>query len=262
MKHNHVLQPGELAFESLMALPFLLAIIFYIITALISNKGHKRWPFHRYFCWAIGILCAGTALFGPIADSAHVDFTAHMMGHLLLGMLAPLLLALGAPMTLLLRTLSVVHARRLSQVLKSWPVSFYSNPAFAALINIGGLWVLYATDLYMLMLHNTLIHVVVHFHVFLAGYLFTISIIYIDPIPHKYSFPFRAAVLILSLAAHGILSKYIYAHPPAYVPIKQAEWGGMIMYYGGDLVDIVLIFLFCRQWYQAARPRDAVSISQ
>ncbi|MEH6994266.1 cytochrome c oxidase assembly protein [Neobacillus drentensis] len=66
-----------------------------------------------------------------------------------------------------------------------------------------------------------------------------------DPAPHRYGFVFRAVVLILSLAAHGILSKYIYAHPPVGVPSEQSETGGMIMYYGGDMVEIVLIFLFC-----------------
>jgi putative membrane protein len=102
---------------------------------------------------------------------------------------------------------------------------------------------------------------IVHLHVFFAGYLYTISIIYIDPIPHRYSFNLRAIVLILSLAAHGILSKYIYAYPPWGVPIEQAQMGGMIMYYGGDIVEIGLIFFFCQQWYKAARPRTIVSIS-
>jgi putative membrane protein len=185
-----------------------------------------------------------------------------MVGHLFLGMLAPLLLAHAAPVTLLMRTLSVGSARGLSRVLKSISVSIYCNPVVASILNIGGLWVLYTTELYSLMQDNLLLHIVVHTHVFLAGYLYTISILYIDLAPHRYGFVFRAVVLILSLAAHGILSKYIYAHPPVGVPSEQAEVGGMVMYYGGDLVEIVLIFLFCQQWYKAARPRTVVSITQ
>lgn len=186
----------------------------------------------------------------------------HMVGHLFLGMLAPLLLVHAAPMTLLMRTLSVGSARRLSRVLKSLPVSIYCHPVVASILNIGGLWVLYTTELYSLMQDNLLLHIVVHTHVFLAGYLYTLSILYIDPAPHRYSYIFRAVMLILSLAAHGILSKYIYAHPPVGVPSEQAETGGMIMYYGGDMVELVLIFLFCQQWYKAARPRTVVSITQ
>jgi hypothetical protein len=29
----------------------------------------------------------------------------------------------------------------------------------------------------------------------------------------------------------------------------------MLMYYGGDLIDLALIVLLCRQWYAATRPR-------
>lgn len=47
------------------------------------------------------------AVIGPLSRQSHADFTIHMAGHLLLGMLAPLLNAIAAPMTLLLRTLNV-----------------------------------------------------------------------------------------------------------------------------------------------------------
>jgi putative membrane protein len=262
MEPNHFHHVSEPSFELLLAIPFVLAVLIYILLALVSNRRHKRWPFYQYLYWIFGVLSASIALIGPIANLAHVNFTMHMVGHLFLGMLAPLLLAHAAPVTLLMRTLSVGSARRLSRVLKSISVSIYSNPVVASILNIGGLWVLYTTELYSLMQDNLLLHIVVHTHVFLAGYLYTISILYIDPAPHRYGFVFRAVVLILSLAAHGILSKYIYAHPPVGVPSEQAEVGGMVMYYGGDLVEIVLIFLFCQQWYKAARPRTVVSITQ
>jgi putative membrane protein len=260
MNHNHVHHASELPNELLSALPFVLAVLIYLLLGLVSNHRHKRWPIYRYLCWVSGVVSAATALIGPIADTAHENFTAHMVGHLFLGMLAPLLLAHAAPMTLLMRTLSVGHARKLSRVLKSFPVSICCHPVVASIFNIGGLSVLYTTELYLAMHHSALLHMIVHLHVFFAGYLYTISIIYIDPIPHRYSFNLRAIVLILSLAAHGILSKYIYAYPPWGVPIEQAQMGGMIMYYGGDIVEIGLIFFFCQQWYKAARPRTIVSI--
>jgi putative membrane protein len=262
MEHNHVHHASGPSFELLLALPFVLAVLIYILFALFSNRRHKRWPYYRYLYWILGVFSAAITLIGPIANIAHENFTAHMVGHLFLGMLAPLLLVHAAPMTLLMRTLSVRSARRLSRVLKSLPVSIYCNPVVASTLNIGGLWVLYTTELYSAMQHSLPLHIIVHIHVFLAGYLYTISILYIDPAPHRYGFIYRAVILILSLAAHGILSKYIYANPPVGVPRGQAEWGGMIMYYGGDLVEIILIFIFCQQWYKAARPRGIVSITQ
>lgn len=102
---------------------------------------------------------------------------------------------------------------------------------------------------------NSLLHLVVHLHVFLAGYVFTISVLYVDPVFHRKSFIYRAIILIIALAGHGILSKYIYAHPPEGVPIAQAEIGSMVMYYGGDVIDAMIIFILCLQWYKAVRPR-------
>lgn len=241
--------------QLLMALPYVVALVLYATAVLISNRSRRKWPVYRTVFWFIGILCAVAAVSGPLANRAHMDFTAHMLGHLLLGMLAPLLMALAAPMTLFLRALKVNQARRLTGLMKSGPVRVLSNPVTAALLNVGGLWVLYTTDLYGAMHQNILLHAVIHLHVFLAGYLFTVSMIYIDPAPHRTSFVYRAVVLVLALGGHGILSKYIYAYPPNGVPADQAENGGMLMYYGGDVIDIVLIFILCLQWYRAARPR-------
>ncbi|WP_408009184.1 cytochrome c oxidase assembly protein [Pseudalkalibacillus sp. A8] len=236
-------------------LPFLLLIGVYIFAGVFSNQRHKAWPLHRYFFWIFGVFSAAGAVVGPIADRAHMDFTAHMTGHLLLGMLAPLLIAISAPITLILRTLSVKWSRRLTRVLKSRFFQVVSDPAVAALLNVGGLWLLYTTDLFSAMHDSLVLHVSVHLHVFLAGYLFTVSMIYMDPTPHHRSFQYRGVVLILALGGHAILSKYLYSHPPAGVPSGQAEVGAMIMYYGGDVIDIVLITIFCFQWYKAARPR-------
>ncbi|SER32781.1 putative membrane protein [Gracilibacillus ureilyticus] len=240
-------------------LAILLIIVFflYIGAVITSNrKSHlRKWPFIRCVFWFFGILSVALSLLGPVASQAHMNFSIHMAGHILLGMLAPMLIVLAAPVTLLLRSLPVSGARRVAQLLRKWPIRLISHPVVATILNIGGLWLLYTTDLYMMMHHNLLLHIIIHVHVFLAGYVFTASIIYIEPTAHRYSFIYRSIVLLLALAGHGILSKYIYASPPDGVPRTQGETGAMIMYYGGDLIDIILIFILCQHWYRATRPR-------
>ncbi|MFK9092593.1 cytochrome c oxidase assembly protein [Bacillus salipaludis] len=260
MNKNHLYHCNGFPVEFMMSLLFVVVSVMYIGAAIASNRhSHlRKWPLYRSFFWLLGILCAAAAMLGPLAGRSHIDFTAHMIGHLLLGMLAPLLLVLAAPMTLVLRTLNVKTARRLSRVLKSWPVRTLSNPIVATLLNFGGLWILYTTNLYSAMYQNILLHLFIHFHVLIAGYLFTMSMIYIDPTPHGSSFIYRAIVLVIALASHGILSKYIYAQPPAGVLAVQAEIGGMLMYYGGDAIDIILVFIFCLHWFRANRPRTKV----
>jgi putative membrane protein len=257
--HNH---GSAFSVDFISIVLILFALIFYILAGYTSNRQHKKWPVHRYFFWGIGLLCVALAIVGPIATRAHHDFTAHMAGHLLLGMLGPLLIALSAPMTLILRTLKVTRARQLIVLLKIKPVRVLSNPIVAACLNFGGLWVLYTTDLYALMQHYLLLHLIVHIHVFLAGLLFTVTMVYIDPVSHRYSYIYRSVVLILSLASHGILSKYIYAYPPAGVAVTQAEHGAMLMYYGGDIIDLLLIWLLCYQWYKSTRTRSPVGLQQ
>lgn len=263
MNINSIYHSGESHFytavgfvpQLLLALPFAIFLSLYFMAVWVSSRNHKPWPVSRSFSCVIGIFCAIIAVAGPLANHAHVDFTAHMLSHLSLGMLAPLLLAVAAPMTLLLRTLSVPLARRFSKVLKSWPSRLLTNPAVASFLNIGGLWLLYATNLYSLMHKSVLLYLIVHFHVFLAGYLFTVSMIYIEPMRHRTPFLYRAIVLVIALAGYGILSKYIYAHPPDGVSVDEAELGGMLMFYGGDIIDIVIIFILCLHWFRATRPQ-------
>ncbi|WP_445326878.1 cytochrome c oxidase assembly protein [Solibacillus sp. FSL W7-1464] len=246
-------------------LQFLLGVVFifllaaYIIAVIITNQRYKKWPVYRTIYWTIGMLIALAAVVGPLANSAHSNFTAHMVSHLLLSMVAPIFMAVTKPMTLLLRTANTTFARKLTSILKSRLLKFVSHPITAAVLNVGGLWLLYTTDFFVLMHESAFFALFVHLHFFIAGYIFTISIIYFDPVYHQYSYRFRAAVLIIAIAGHDILSKYMYANPPAGVSQQEAETGSMVMYYAGDWIEVALIIIFCWQWYKSANPRKNVA---
>jgi putative membrane protein len=234
------------------------AAVVYVIGVVAALRRGRWWPVERAACWIAGLVAAAAASTGPLPRSAHHDFSAHMAGHLLLGMIAPLLLTLAAPVTLALRALPVRHARTLARVLGGPPVRVLTHPVTAAILNGGGLWALYTTGLYRTMGEHPWIHVLVHTHVLVAGYLFTAAVIGVDPAPHRPGRSTRAVALVGFLAAHAILAKHLYAHPPAGVPAGDAHSGAQLMYYGGDLVDVVLIVIFCREWYRAVDPRGRV----
>ncbi|MEI3612816.1 cytochrome c oxidase assembly protein [Pseudogracilibacillus sp. SO30301A] len=253
---------GGWILEEFLLCIFISLIIGYGYAVKRSNQTYRKWPLYRVVCWILGVICIAISVIGPIAQASHENFIWHMAGHLLLGMLGPIFLAVAAPMTLLLRILPVQAARRVTRVLRSRILRFYTNPLVATIINIGGLWILYTSPIYEMMLHSTIIHVLIHLHVFFVGYLFTISLIYIDPVPHQVSFLNRTIVFVIALAGHGILSKYIYATPPNGVDPLQAKIGGMLMYYGGDAIDLIIIIILFYQWYTSTRPRTtAVSIT-
>lgn len=223
--------------------------------ALWSARGRTRWPARRTLSWYAGLACAGVALLGPVATAAHARFTAHMLGHLLLGMTAPLLLVLAAPVTLALLALPMTAARSLTGLLRRRSVRFVAHPVAAAVLNAGGLWVLYTTPLYSSMHDSVLLYALVHAHVLLAGYLFTAALVGPDPDPHRASMRVRSGVLIAFMAVHSVLAKWLYAHPPVGIGEADGQAGAQLMYYGGDAVDVILVVLLFTGWYTATRPR-------
>lgn len=234
-----------------------LAITLYLYGVHRSDqqKRLRKFPRLRIVSWVSGTVLSASALVGPMAVLSHEHFTWHMIGHLFVGMAGPLLMALGAPVTLLLRTLPVRQARQVSRLLRSRLAGFYTHPINAIVLNIGGLWLLYTTGLFEMMHHSVWLHILIHIHVFVAGYLFTISMLYIDPLSRRFSYLYRTVIFIFVLAGHGILSKFLYAYPPSGVPVEEARTGAMLMYYGGDAIDLFIIILLFRGWYRSTGPR-------
>ncbi|AGF72461.1 cytochrome c oxidase assembly protein [Corynebacterium halotolerans] len=250
--HPEATMTGWIAFDLVSVMLLLAAAVAYG-TGLWHSRSRGRWPWHRTASWYLGLVCAGAALVGPLAVASRTGFTEHMAGHLLLGMVGPLLLVLAAPVTLALRTLPATAARRLSRLLRSLPVRVVSHPVTAAALNAGGLWLLYTTDLYHLMHSSVWLHALVHAHVFLSGVVFTAAIVSPDPNPHRASLRMRAVVMVAFIAAHSVLGKWLYAHPPAGVDAADARFGAQLMYYGGDVVDVILLVLLFAGWYPMSR---------
>jgi len=239
------------------------AAVVYLGAALAEiRRGNREWPWFRAVLWAAGLGCVAAAVVGPLA-AAHAEFPAHTISHLLVGMLAPVLLVLAAPITLALRTLHVVPARRLARLLGSGVGRFLGHPVPAATINVGSLWLLYATGLGAALLQNPVLHYLLLIHFLVAGYLFTASIIGVDPAPHRASFRLRLVVLVLAIALHSALAKYIYVHPPQGITAPAAELGALLMFYGGDLIELVVVTVFFSQWYgrtRTSRARTGVAL--
>ncbi|MXN61029.1 cytochrome c oxidase assembly protein [Bacillus sp. BGMRC0062] len=243
------------AFEWLVLVLLLLAAVAYC-WCLWAGRGRRGVATWRPVCFLAGLACVGVGLVGPVAQAGHASFTVHMVGHLLVGMIGPLLLVLGAPVRVLLRGLPTAGARRVTRVLRFPWIRCVMHPAVAAVLNAGGLWLLYTTGLFHWMHASALGHAVVHTHIFLAGYVFTASIAGPDPDPHRSSFRVRATVLVLFIAAHSILAKWLFVHPPAGVAPVDAEVGAQLMYYGGDVVDVALIVLLFLGHHRATAPGE------
>ncbi|SDK33146.1 cytochrome c oxidase assembly protein [Lacicoccus qingdaonensis] len=259
MEHYHAIHEYFPLIQNTVIMLAVLSIIGYIGAMAVSARKFTSWPVRRLLLWVLGVATAAGAFAGPIGNMSHENFIAHMAGHLLLGMLAPIFLACSKPMTLLLRALPTEYAKKVSRLLNTNYAKMITNPFVASVLNIGGLFLIYQTGLYVWMHVSILLFIIVHLHVFLAGYLFTISLIYVDVTSHRYAYWYRAIALVVALGFHKALSKLIYQSPPAMVPVDEGRSGAMLMYYGGDIVDLILIVILCFHWYKSITPEKAQS---
>jgi putative membrane protein len=217
------------------------------------HAGGRPWPAGRTACFVLGLALAAVALSPAMAAAAHDGPRGHMVQHLLLGMFAPLALVLAAPATLLLAALPPGGRRRVAAVLRSRALHVLAHPGTAAVLDVGGLYVLYLTPLYAVVAGNTVVHQLVGVHFLLAGYLFSWSIAGPDPAPRRPGLAVRVAVLIGAGTAHGHLAKLLYARagelpPGSTAELDEVQAAAQLMYYGGDLAEVALAVALFAAW--------------
>ncbi|XVV17336.1 cytochrome c oxidase assembly protein [Actinoplanes sp. CA-131856] len=219
----------------------------------LATRGPRPWPWWRtaFFLAGCAALAAGFSPWPP-------DFRAHMLQHLLIGMLAPLGLVLGAPVTLLLRTLPRPAARAVARLMRHRLVHAVAHPVVALTLNLGGLAVLFLTPLYAATTRSPALHMLVHVHFLLAGYLFAWVIAGPDPAPKRPSVPARLVILGVAVAFHAVLSQLMYAGALVDLPVPAAErrGGADLMYYGGDIAELMLAAALVTGWRPRRRGND------
>jgi putative membrane protein len=222
---------------------------------LLAVARHRRpWSRWRTGAWLAGCaVIAATAVAPPLGG--HGDPRAHMVQHLLLGMLAPLGLVLGAPVTLLLRAGPPPVRRALVRTLRAAPMPVLAHPVTAAVLSTGGVFLVMLTPLYAAAERHEPLHHGVHLHYLAAGYLFAWAIAGPDPAPHRPGLPARVVTLVAAAAGHAVLAKYLYAHAESLPPGAGHDAGAMraaaqLMYYGGDVAELLLAIALFATWYR------------
>ncbi|MFI6436590.1 cytochrome c oxidase assembly protein [Streptomyces sp. NPDC050759] len=254
MKPGHV-HPGPAVgpgpSELVVAGAALLVTVGYLAAGRLRRRGDV-WPRVRDASFAAGGL--GTA-WAILAEPWGGPFTQHVVRHLVVGMAAPLLFVAARPLTLALRALTPGRARRLLVTLAhSAPVGLLLFPPLAAVLDIGGLWLLYRTELFAATAHRPPGHGAVQVHMVAAGLLFTFAVCGLDPVRRRWSLAVRGATVLTAGTAHAVLARTLYSRPPPGTGFTAADLhqGAQWMYYGGDLMEAGLAVVMGVSWYAGA----------
>lgn len=264
--HHHSDGGGRLPGATLTVLVLLAVAGGYLLC--VRGAQHRNlaqgWNAWRPASFLTGLALLAVALLPPLGQAAHTDFRGHMAQHMLIGMYAPLALVLAAPVTLLLRALPPAGARRVTSVLHSPPARVLAQPASALLLSTGTLGLLYFTPLYNSVTAHPAGHWLMHAHFLASGCLFAYVIAGPDPAPGRPGVPARLVYLGVAIAAHALIAQAMYGgfFVDIHAPIDQVQQGAEIMYYGGDIAELLLAGALVATWHPECRRHRTTVLSR
>ncbi|MFI5688044.1 cytochrome c oxidase assembly protein [Streptomyces sp. NPDC051636] len=239
----------------------LAAAVGYLLAVRRARRRNpaRGWPAWRSASFLTGLLLLAAASLPPLGPAAHTDFRGHMAQHMLVGMYAPPALVLAAPLTLLLRSLQPARARQVTAVLHSRPARVLGHPAVALVLSTGGLGLLYFTPLYNTAMDHPAGHWLMSAHFLASGCLFAHAIAGPDPAPTRPGVPARLVYLGIAVAAHALMAQAMYGgfFVDIHAPISEVRQGAEIMYYGGDIAELLLAAALVATWRPERRTRAA-----
>lgn len=235
---------------------------------LISRRAFKR---RRYCFWA-GWSALAIALASPLDPLGEVLFSAHMVQHEVMMLVAAPLLVASRPTSAILRGLSRPVGRifgtltRMSMLGRIWETIL--SPPVAWFLHLVGLWGWHLPFLFEASLHSVWIHTLQHFSFLLVALVFWFAIMR----PHQ-SASAAGVIVLFTTALHASLlgalltfspevwyTPYIATAPKwGFTALEDQQLGGLIMWMPAGIVFITAgLWLLAR----TMRDSDATSSSQ
>lgn len=238
------------------ALAVLAGLGAWYVTAVVRRRRRTgtRWPVARTVSFAAGIAVCAYATSGAIAVYDKALFSAHMLGHLALVMVAPALFAAGSP----LRLAVDAGSERVERIAQGNVVTFLTAPPVALACYAGVIVGSHLTGLMDTIMRSTAAGQLEHLVYLVVGYQFFILVIGDEPIRWRLSTPARWGLLALAMAVDtftGVTlmmsSTAVAMSPPASLavdPLTDTHTGGAIMWFGGDGIMAVVMIALVIGW--------------
>ena len=226
----------------------------------LAERG-RAWPAGRSLAFAGAMLAFAAATLSGLAAYDTVLFSAHMVQHLLLGMIGPVLLVLSRPLTLALQAGSRPTQVSLLRALHHPVVRAVARPGVTFVAFAATLWLLYFTPLYDLSLRNDVVHLLVHVHFVTVGVLFYGTVLATDPRPHEAGPATRVGLAFLALPAHAFLGMALLTGTallgpdvgPSWLddPLADQRLGAGLLLSVGELLGLTVLLGVVWSWMGA-----------
>jgi putative membrane protein len=238
-----------------------------------AGSGIAYW---RAVCFAAGLLALFVALVSPLAVLGETLFSAHMVQHLTLMLVAAPLIVAGAPLLAALWALPRRWRRGLGRWWRRSPraraaMTLLTAPLLVWLLQLAAMWVWHAPGVYQAALRSEWVHALEHASLLGAGLLFWWLVF--QPVGRRRlgyaaTLVFIATTLMQSGALGALLS---FAQRPWYpahaagaaawhlTPLADQQLAGVIMWVPMDIIYLAAAAVVFMRWLDAEQRSSEAS---
>jgi putative copper resistance protein D len=227
----------------------------------------RRWPRRRLAYFTAGLVVCFLATNSSIAVYDMALFTAHMVGHLMLVMLAPILLCAGRPFELLLDATAEPWHGRLQRALTGRIVSFVFCPPVALAAYTAVIVGSHLTGIMDDVMTRTWAGELEHLVYVVVGVQFFTLVVGDAPIRWRLTAPGRWILLAASMSVDTFTGVILImsTRPVAMMmvpgldvdPLRDTRTGGALMWVGGDGLMAALMIVIAFSWLRRPQSQRA-----
>lgn len=265
-----------ISFESLIVPSLALAAALYFWGAFRnwrSAGGGRGIRYEQAGAFAAGLLVTGVALASPLEGLVEAFFSAHMIQHMLLMLVAAPLITLGAAPQAFLWALPRKSANALARgwgrsggLARAWGWVTALRPA--VILFAGVVWVWHAPAAYQAALESQLMHAFEHITFLLAALLFWWAVL--KEVRRRERGGALMAALGFTMFQMGLLGGLINLARERLYPfyeggsllgwrltaLEDQQLAGLVMWLPGGILFFVLLLLYGMAWLEQAEERS------
>jgi cytochrome c oxidase assembly factor CtaG len=231
------------------------------------GRGIRKW---EAICFSAAWLFTAVALVSPLHAWGQALFSAHMVQHEALMLIAAPLFVLGRPMLAFLKALPINRARQLARYgnwspwQKVWGLATY--PLTAWLIHAVALWMWHIPYLFQATLHSDFVHSLQHSSFLFSALLFWWALMhgrarlrgYGIAVLYVFTTAMHSGALgaLITFAGKALYPDYAKTAPAWHLtPLADQELGGLIMWVPAGLVYVAAGLALFAAWLRESEAR-------